>query len=138
LTFPYDCACNLPVLQFALTTNQEDGDMAKRSKRKRARGGLPTPIWVGGLVGLVLIAVGLIVLTEQQSTNPNALPYPDVPRVSAAEAHNQQQTGSGIIYDVREIPFYEDSRAAGALPLPEDEVLTRLDELPTDKSLIFY
>ena len=112
--------------------------MAKRSKRRQTRNSLPTPIWVGGLVGLVLVAVGLIVLTEQQPANPNAIPYADVPRISAAEAHNQQQTGSGVIYDVREIAFYQESHAAGALPLPEDELLARLDELPTDTSLIFY
>ena len=112
--------------------------MAKRGKRRRTRSGLPTPVWVGGLVGIILLGVGLIVLTEQQAANPNPIPYPDVSRISAAEAHNQQQTGSGVIYDVREIPFYQESRAAGALPLPEGELLARLDELPTDTSLIFY
>lgn len=112
--------------------------MGKRSKRRRTRNSLPTLVWVGGLVGLALVAVGLIVLTEQQAANPNAIPYPDVPRISSSEAHNQQQTGSGVIYDVREIPFYQESHAAGALPLPEGELLARLDELPTDKNLIFY
>ena len=112
--------------------------MAKRGKRRRTRNSLPTPVWVGGLVGIMLLAVGLIVLTGQQASNPNAIPYADVPRISAAEAHNQQQTDSGIIFDVREIPFYKESHAAGALPLPEDELLARLEELPTDKSLIFY
>ena len=112
--------------------------MAKRSKRRRSRNGLPTLVWVVGLVGIILLAVWLIVLTEQQAENPNVIPYPDISRISTAEAHNQQQTGSGVIYDVREIPFYQESHAAGALPLPEDEVLARLEELPSDKSLIFY
>jgi rhodanese-related sulfurtransferase len=89
-------------------------------------------------VGIALVAVGLIVLTGRQASNPNAIPYADVPRISAAEAHNQQQTGSGVIYDVREMPFYQESHAAGALPLPEDEALAHLEELPSDKSLIFY
>lgn len=112
--------------------------MAKRRKHRRTSKGLPTFVWVGGLVGLLLVAVGLIVLTEQQASNSNAIPYPDVPRVSPAEAYKQQQAGSSSIIDVRATQFYQESRAAGAYSLPEDELLARIGELPTDKTLIFY
>ena len=91
-------------------------------------------------MGLILVAAGLIVLTAQQGSNPNsnALPYPNVPRISPAEAYNQQQAGTAIIIDVRDAEFYQESHAAGALSMPEDELLARLDELPVDKTLIFY
>ena len=112
--------------------------MAKRRKSRRANNSLPTFVWVGGLVGLILIAAGLIVLTGQQASNPNTLPDPSVPRISPAEAHNQQQSGNGIIIDVREAQFYQESHVAGSLSLPEKELLARIDELPTDKNLIFY
>jgi len=114
--------------------------MAKQRKRRQTGSGLPTPVWVGLLAGLVLVAAGLIYLTAQQGTNPTSsnLPYPDVPRVSVAEAYDQQQAGSGIIIDVRDAQYYEEEHAAGALSLPEADILAQLNQLPTDKTLIFY
>jgi len=114
--------------------------MAKRATRRRTKTGLPVYVWAGGLVGIVLIAVGLIFLTERQAAdpNPNTLPYPEIQRVSPAEAHGQQQAGTGVIIDVRGAQLYQEGHAAGALSIPEDEVLARIGEFPTDKNLIFY
>lgn len=114
--------------------------MAKRAARRRTNTGLPVYVWAGGLVGILLIVAGLIFLTERQGTNPNpaTLPYPGVPRVSPAEAHGQQQAGTGVIIDVRGTQLYQEAHAAGALSVPEDELLARIGELPTDKNLIFY
>lgn len=114
--------------------------MAKRAARRRTTTGMPVYVWAGGLVGLLLIVAGLIFLTERQGTNPNPTtqPYPDVPRISPAEAHGQQQSGTGVIVDVRGAQLYQEAHAAGALSVPEDELLTRIGELPTDKNLIFY
>jgi hypothetical protein len=114
--------------------------MAKSRKRRQTNKGLPIPVWILGLAGLILVAAGLIVLTDQQGSNPNpsSLPHPGVPRVSPAEAHNQQRAGTGVIIDVREATFYQESRVAGALSVPEDELLAHIEDLPTDKTLIFY
>lgn len=114
--------------------------MAKRRKRRQTSNRLPIPVWVVGLAGLILMAAGLIVLTGRQGSTADSsrLPYPSIARVSPAEAHNQQQTGTGVIIDVREAPFYEESRVAGALSVPEEELLAHLEDLPTDKTLIFY
>jgi len=114
--------------------------MAKRRKRRQTSSRLPIPVWIVGLAGFILVAAGLIVLTERQGSNPNssALPYPNITRVSPAEAHDQQQAGTGVIIDVREAPFYQESRAAGALSVPEDELTARVGTLPADKTLIFY
>jgi len=114
--------------------------MAKRRKRRQTSNRLPIPVWIVGLAGLILVVAGLIVLTDQGGTDPDAsaLPYPNIPRISPAEAHSQQQAGTGVIIDVRGAPYYEEYHAAGALSIPEDEVLARMEDLPTDKSLIFY
>jgi hypothetical protein len=112
-------------------------EMTKRRNR-RLSGGLPTPVWVGGLVGLVLVAAGLVFLMGQQDSNSSALPYPNVVRISPAEAYNQQQAGSGIIIDVRGAQFYQEAHAAGAISLPEEELPAQIAQLPTDKTLILY
>ena len=112
--------------------------MAKPRKRRPGREKLPAPVLIGGLVGLVLIGIGLIALTAQRGTDVSALPYPDIPRVSPAEAYQQQQAGTAVLVDVREGQFYQESRAAGAISVPEEELLARLDELPADKTLILY
>ncbi len=112
--------------------------MAKRRKRQFTGSGLPIPVWVGGLVGLALIATGLIFLTGQQDSNPSTLPYPNVARISPAEAYNQQQAGTGIIIDVRGTQFYQEGHAVDAISLPEEELLAQIDQLPKDKILIFY
>jgi hypothetical protein len=127
------------VLQFSII-HIPDGEMAKRRKSRQTRKSLPISVWIVGLAGIILVGVGLIVLTGQSGSNPNpsSLPYPNVPRVSPAEAHNQQQSGTGVIIDVREAQYYQESRAAGALSVPEEELLARIEDLPKDKSLIFY
>jgi hypothetical protein len=114
--------------------------MAKRRKRPQTSNRLPIPMWIVGLAGLILVAAGLIVLMERQAPNPNSsgLPYPNITRVSPAKAHNQQQAGTGIIIDVRDASFYQESHAAGALSFPEDELLAHVEDLPADKTLIFY
>jgi hypothetical protein len=112
--------------------------MAKRRKQARASRGLPTPVWIGGLVGLVLIAIGLIALTARQRSNPTELNYPDITRVSPAEAYAGQQAGTAVIIDVRDEQSYQASHAAGALSIPEGQLPARLAELPTDRTLILY
>jgi hypothetical protein len=114
------------------------GEMTKRRKRRLTGSGLPTPVWVAGLVGLVLVVAGLVFLTGQQDLNPTALPDPAVPRISPSEAYDQQQAGTGIIIDVRGTQFYQESHAAGAISLPEEELPAQIAQLPKDKSLILY
>lgn len=114
--------------------------MAKQRKRRQTSKRLPTAVWIGGLGGLILVVAGLIFLTGQAgpASNTSTLPYPDITRVSPAEAHSQQQAGTGVIIDVRDAAFYQESHAAGALSFPEDALLARIAELPADKTLIFY
>jgi hypothetical protein len=114
--------------------------MAKPRKRRTSSKRIPIPIWIIGLVGFVLVAAGLVLLNERPGSDPtlSTLPYPEVTRISPAEAHEQQQAGTGVIIDVRGAQFYQASHAAGAVSIPEDDLVAQMEELPTDKTLIFY
>jgi rhodanese-related sulfurtransferase len=43
-----------------------------------------------------------------------------------------------VLYDTRSAGSYDNQHAAGAISFPESEASLRIDELPTDKTLIFY
>jgi hypothetical protein len=62
----------------------------------------------------------------------------DVQRITPAEATSLLDGGEAVLYDARSVAAYDALHAAGALSFPEGDAAARIDELPTDKSLIFY
>ena len=76
--------------------------------------------------------------TSGQPLSTSSLPFPEVPRVSVQETQNKMEQGLAILVDVRSKASYDRSHAVGAISLPEEEILTHLDELPRDKDIILY
>jgi rhodanese-related sulfurtransferase len=62
----------------------------------------------------------------------------DVQRIKPSEAKALLDDDEAVLYDVRSTEAYETKHAVGAISLPEPKVSGRLDELPDDKTLIFY
>jgi hypothetical protein len=62
----------------------------------------------------------------------------DVRRISPLEASVLVEGGGAVLYDTRSAGSYDNQHAAGAISFPESEASLRIDELPTDKTLIFY
>ena len=102
-------------------------------------------------VVVVAIVVGVILSIESggtganspanataQALSTNSLPYPDVPRISVAEAWEGIQAGQVLLIDVRSRESFNNLHATDALSLPEDEVNARLQELPRDRDLVLY
>lgn len=58
-------------------------------------------------------------------------------RVSLDEARTMIDNGNALVVDVRRLDEWTAGRVAGAVHIPVDDVLTRIDELPTDKDLLF-
>lgn len=73
---------------------------------------------------------------------PVAAPAPgspaDVHRVSLADANALHAQGRAIIVDVRDRGSYEAGHIAGAIHIPIDALLVRMNELPHDKTIITY
>jgi len=106
------------------------------------------------LVGVVVVAIiaGAVVSLEKRRPAGTALskdatagplptisiPYPNVPRMPLQEVRDKLEQGAVILVDVRSKASYDEAHATGALSLPEEEVDTRLGELPRDKALVLY
>jgi hypothetical protein len=61
-----------------------------------------------------------------------------VRRVTVGELQKMLADGSAVLYDTRARTAYDAEHIKGAQALPYDEVLGRADELPRDKTLVFY
>jgi 3-mercaptopyruvate sulfurtransferase SseA len=124
-------------------------------KNKQQGPSLLIPIIVGVVV--VALVIGAIAFLENgrnssaaqpsdglaqentaQALNTNAIPYPNVPRVSLEDTQDKLAQGQAILVDVRSKASYDKSHAEGAISVPEEEIEARKDELPRDKELILY
>ena len=58
-------------------------------------------------------------------------------RLSSDEAHGMYGDDDVVVVDVRRPDEYAEGHVKGALYIPVDDVLARIDELPKDKKLLF-
>lgn len=64
--------------------------------------------------------------------------YPEIPRVSLADAKAAYETGSAVFVDVRDAQSYAQSHVKGALSIPLEELPNRLNELKQSDWIITY
>jgi len=65
-------------------------------------------------------------------------PADDARRVKAEELKSLIDSGKAVVYDTRAKAAYDAEHIKGALSMPSNEVADRADELPKDKTLVFY
>jgi flagellar basal body-associated protein FliL len=129
---------------------------SKSSSRKQKRQqGSPTSLIIPIIVGLVVVAVivGVIVSAEDrqlatnstspsvntaQALNTEAIPFPDIPRITLADTQNELAKGQAVLIDVRIKSSYDSAHAVGAISIPEEEIDAHLNELVHNKDLILY
>ncbi|MBI4297448.1 MAG: rhodanese-like domain-containing protein [Chloroflexi bacterium] len=58
-------------------------------------------------------------------------------RISVDEAKAMLEKGNAVVIDVRRPDEWAAGHVAGAIHIPVDDVLARIDELPEDKDLLF-
>jgi 3-mercaptopyruvate sulfurtransferase SseA len=102
---------------------------------------------------LALIALGLLLILGAggwylyqvlnpgetvQTPPPSEGDYPDVPRVSLADAKAAYETGSAVFLDVRDAESYAQSHIVGALSIPLNELPERMSELDKSAWIITY
>jgi rhodanese-related sulfurtransferase len=63
----------------------------------------------------------------------------EVPRISPGELQARLDQGEAIlVVDTRPISLFNIRHIAGAVSVSEGEILSRLDELPRDREIVFY
>jgi rhodanese-related sulfurtransferase len=66
------------------------------------------------------------------------LPFPEVARVSLADAKARSDAGTAVIVDVRSFEEYQTGHIPNAVSIPLFELTSRYQELPKNVELITY
>lgn len=118
--------------------------MAKKKKSgSNIQARSPWPLILIG-IGLLLILAPLVFMANNpipatQAPQPgNAVPLPDVERISLADAYAAWENGEAVFVDTRGKAFYDMGHIPGAVSLPEDELPGRLSELNPEDWIITY
>jgi 3-mercaptopyruvate sulfurtransferase SseA len=76
--------------------------------------------------------------TAPSATAPTTAHADGVERITTAELRDALEKGTALVIDVRSPESYKAGHIKGAKNIPEGELLSRKDELPRDKKLVFY
>ena len=121
--------------------------MSQSSKRASNPNGRPRlsagPIILIGAGVLILLAVLVFQLSNLPTTTaPQSSafsePYPEVVRVSLADAKIAFDNHSAVFLDVRDNGTYGSDHISGALNIPLADLPARMSELPKDRWIITY
>lgn len=110
--------------------------------KRKQNSSIPIFLAIGG--GFLLIVAAILLATQNAPATPTpAAPfeeetYPEVPRVSLAEAKAALDEGSAIFVDVRSAEAYQGGHIAGAINIPLGELEVRLGELDQAQWIITY
>ncbi len=111
-------------------------------RSKSSRSIFPLAMIGVGLIFLLVAAIWFATGNQSQEpvlvTNSPDIPYPEIPRVSVADAHAAYTTGSAVFVDVRAATDYATSHVAGALSIPFDQLSNLISELNSNDWIITY
>ena len=120
--------------------------MAREDQKPAKRLQLPL-LLIGIGLGLLLV-VGFAFLQQNRARPASQVPstpapveeqtYPEIPRVSLADAREAYDQGSAVFIDVRSPQSYAASHIKGALSIPADKLGEYLAELDQKAWIIPY
>jgi hypothetical protein len=101
---------------------------------------------------IILIGAGILILlslavwklsklpaaTTPQADSPFQIPYPEITRVSLADAKAAYDSGLALFVDVRDAGSYASGHVKGAINVPLADIENRLSDLPGDRWIILY
>ena len=92
-------------------------------------------MWVVGIAVVLIAAVGLVALLQQDETTEATPRVPLTSEISVAEAVELRDEGAFIL-DVRENVEWEDYHIPGSTLIPLGQLPDRLSELPEDQEIV--
>lgn len=115
--------------------------MARRSHRSLG----PIVLLGGGI--LLIVAAILVILVWNFQTPPSLnVPtsvveeqsYPEIMRVNLPDAKSAYDSGNAVFVDVRGDEYYAQAHIPGALSIPLEDLVNRLNELDPNSWIITY
>ncbi|NOZ26461.1 MAG: zinc-ribbon domain-containing protein [Chloroflexi bacterium] len=141
-------SCGAPVRSARSSKSRKRSSQRSRARRVQRRWYMTprTWAWVGGVVVVLVVALVFFSLNRSAPTSSDlpdyhdesGIPYPDVPRISLAEAKARYDAGAALFVDVRSQEEYRTAHIPGAVSLPLTELDERYQELPRDAEIITY
>ena len=104
-----------------------------KSKKRKSTSKKPFPIWIIGLLVVVVAVVAGIVISQQSKPAFVQLPA----EITVAQTADKQKNGAFIL-DVREPSEWAQSHIQGATLIPLGSLPNRLNELPKDREIVVY
>jgi 3-mercaptopyruvate sulfurtransferase SseA len=110
--------------------------------RRKQNSPIPLFFAIGG--GLLLIVAAILLATQNAPAVPTPAAafeeetYPEIPRISLADARAAYDGGTAVFVDVRAADSYAASHIPGALSIPLAELGSRLTELKQTDWIITY
>ena len=75
---------------------------------------------------------------QSQSQQNQPTPNDGARRITAEELHEIWEKGKVLVVDTRDEASYKTSHIKGAISIPANQVLPRIDEFPRDKMIVTY
>jgi hypothetical protein len=109
-------------------------------KKRKANKRSPLLLFIGG--GIVLLVVAILIANQNAAAPTPAIaediPYPEIQRVSLADAKAALESGSAVLLDVRSAEAFAGQRIAGSVNIPTGEIPARYQELDPNAWIIPY
>lgn len=108
-------------------------------RRKSNSKPIPPFLFIGG--GIVLLIAAFLLFNQNNSTAPTAqgdIPYPEIQRVSLADAKSALDAGEAVFVDVRSAEAFAGQHITGSINIPTTELEARLAELDPNQWIIPY
>lgn len=110
--------------------------MARRQKKSNSQ--LPLILIVFGSL-LVIGALVYLGISGRQPVTSNAnVPYPEMERITLAEAKAAHDQGTAVFLDVRDSDSYNARHVTGAVNIPLALLENRIQELDANQWIITY
>ena len=140
--------CGAPVRGAAIQSRASQTRTRKQRAEPSREFSFPLVLAIGGVILLVLVAAWLIFNSgssapivsslPEDSHDAQGIPYPEVPRISLAEAKARYDARTAFFVDVRSQGEYDTAHIPNAKLLSLADLPARYRELPTNQEILTY